>query len=321
MCSTHDPWPTVPIGHVICKLRCLAAPQGKTPLLPCICASPCIPPLTNAVTSAFPAVSLHLLSVSAKYTWPGPSNARNLLLAGHLNCPSTWTKWCPISTLTLLCIFYPLYCMILSLQKHSKLICLCYWRIPSCSWEKNCSRRKCRYALCSTSAGLRPEKNYPIPCLFIMGCIPTKTPSDVQSSGSESSSIRRPLHVLRMSCFMNASGPNLILSVRRRSCHRAAFITVTHWLWTCIWVSTLSGFPITRLTRRFHIRCHATDTIYILFGPIRLQEKHAGSSRDVWKLLGARPGHRMLHAVWSDWPSRPTWFKSGPHAGRCEAGG
>jgi hypothetical protein len=37
-------------------------------------------------------------------------------------------------------------------------------------------------------------------------------------------------------------------------------IAFNHWLWMADLVSTLSGFVITRFTRKFHIVCHATKT-------------------------------------------------------------
>ncbi|KAJ7838354.1 hypothetical protein B0H14DRAFT_1084226 [Mycena olivaceomarginata] len=55
--------------------------------------------------------------------------------------------------------------------------------------------------------------------------------SCVQSSGSESSFINRPLQLLKTSCLFNASGPNLILSVRRRSRCKTPLTSFNHRLW------------------------------------------------------------------------------------------
>jgi hypothetical protein len=72
------------------------------------------------------------------------------------------------------------------------------------------------------------ENNYPIPCLSAMGRIPTKTSSWIQSSGKDSSSKRVLLHVLSTSCFLSASGPNLSLSVKRRSWTNIALTAFNH---------------------------------------------------------------------------------------------
>ena len=61
-------------------------------------------------------------------------------------------------------------------------------------------------------------------------------------------------------CFFNASGPNLILSVRRRSRCKAPLTALNHRLWISFALSDMSGALITWVRRRLHIRCHATDT-------------------------------------------------------------
>ena len=106
--------------------------------------------------------------------------------------------------------------------------------------------------------GLRLDENQPIPCLS-MGHIPTKTPSFVQSSSSESSSISRPLHVLKTSDLFKASSPNFILSVRRQSrCNTMDSFQPSIMNLRC----RIYNVRIIDHTgrRRFHIRCHATDT-------------------------------------------------------------
>lgn len=99
---------------------------------------------------------------------------------------------------------------------------------------------------------------YPIP---FNGHIPTKTPSViVQSSGSEASSISSPLQVFSTTCFFNARGPNLILSLRIQSRRSAEFTVFSHMLWMLAVLSIAPGFVMTRLTRSFQIKCHPRET-------------------------------------------------------------
>jgi hypothetical protein len=64
----------------------------------------------------------------------------------------------------------------------------------------------------------------------------------------------------KTSCSLNVSDPSRNLSVKRRSRCKAPLIAFNHWLWMTDSVSILSGFVITRFTRRFHIVCQATET-------------------------------------------------------------
>jgi hypothetical protein len=147
--------------------------------------------------------------------------------------------------------------MKLSLQKHSKLIHLCW---TSCCRESFVQEEMplcTHFTQCGTLA--QSFLSYPIPCLSVIGRIPTKTPSFVQSSGSESSSISRPLHVFNTSCLFRVRGPNFILSVSNQSCCRVPLIVFSHQLWISVLVCIMSGCSSTRLCRKFHIRCHAAD--------------------------------------------------------------
>jgi hypothetical protein len=141
-------------------------------------------------------------------------------------------------------------------KSKSKFVCLCCW-----FWASHASEF-CPGGNAVTHNSLTSEGLWPVWVILYhsLAKYPLKPPLWVSNHLAMSSHPSSPLQVFSTICFLNASGPNLTLSVGIRSHRKAEFTGLSQWLWMLATVRVAPGFVMTRFTRRFQIQCHPTET-------------------------------------------------------------